>query len=157
MSVEVNILHVDEHERARQIDTMIFDGDGQVFPNSPKEEICNVFTISQKRSYKSSCFLHPDKHQSFLQAYFNTFGIEVSYNVILSLLMFMVKHSQSIQSNKFAISLEYLKKEVRDGFHFLHPIKHQSFYKLALSFLMKVDRHVQSAQNRKFVIFFTIS
>ena len=91
-----------------------------------------------------------------IKVHFNTLGIEVSHNVILSLLMFMVKHSQSTQSNKFAISLEYLKKEVR-WFHFLHPIKHQSFYKLALSFLMKVDRHVQSAQNRKFVIFFTIS
>ena len=48
---------------------------------------------------------------------------------------------------------QYLKKEVRDGVHFLHANKHQSFYKLALSFLMEVARHVQSTQNRKLVMF----
>ena len=78
-------------------------------------------------------FLLADKHQNFLQVDFNTLDIKVSYQVILSLLMGMIKHSQSTQSNKFAISLQYLKKEVRNGVHFLHADKHQSFYKLALS------------------------
>ena len=50
-------------------------------------------------------------------------------------------------------SLQYLKKEVRDGVHFLHAGKHQSFHKLALLFLMEKARHVQSNQNRKLVIF----
>ena len=49
-------------------------------------------------------FLHADKHQSFLQVDFNTLNIKVSYNVTLSLLMSMIKHSQSTQSSKFAIS-----------------------------------------------------
>ena len=100
-------------------------------------------------------FLHADKHQSFLQVNVNTLGIKVSYKVILSLLISMIKHSQSIQSNKFARSLQYLKNEARDGVHFLHADKHQSFYKLALSFLMEVVRHVKSTQNqnRKLVIF----
>ena len=40
-------------------------------------------------------FLDADKHQSFLQVDFNALGIKVSYNVILSLLMGMIKHSQS--------------------------------------------------------------
>ena len=85
--------------------------------------------------------LHANKHQSFLQIDFNTLGIKVSYKVILSLLMAVIKHSQGTQSN--------LDKEVRNGVHFLHADKHQSFYKLALSFLVKVARHVQS---RKLVI-----
>ena len=46
---------------------------------------------------------------------------------MLSVLMDMIKHSQSTQSNKFAISLQYIKKEVRDGIDFLHTDKHQSF------------------------------
>ena len=66
--------------------------------------------------------------------------------------MGMIKHSQSTQSNKFAISLQYLKKEVRDVVHFLHSEK-QSFYKLALSFLMEVARYDQSTPNRELVIF----
>ena len=66
--------------------------------------------------------------------------------------MDIVRHSQSTQSNKFAIPSQYLKKEVRDGVHFLHANKHQSFYKLALSFLMEVA-NAHSTQNRKLVMF----
>ena len=39
----------------------------------------------------------------------------------------MIKHSQITQSNKFAISLQYLKKEVRNGSHFWHTDKRPSF------------------------------
>ena len=67
--------------------------------------------------------------------------------------MAMIKHSESTQSNKFAIPLQYVKKEVRDGVHFLHANKHQSFYKLVLFILMEVARYVQSTQDRKLVIF----
>ena len=72
-------------------------------------------------------FLHTDKHQRFLQVDFNTLSIKVSYKVILSLLMGMIKYSQNTRRNKFAISLQYLKKEVRNRVHFLHADKHQSF------------------------------
>ena len=49
---------------------------------------------------------------------------------MLSLLMGMIKCFQITQSNKFAISLQYLKKEVGNGDHFWHADKRQSFYKL---------------------------
>ena len=48
--------------------------------------------------------------------------------LILSLLMGMIKHSQITQSNKFAISLQYSKSEVRNGGHSLHADKRQSVY-----------------------------
>ena len=98
-------------------------------------------------------FLHTDKHQRFLQVDFNTLGIKVSYKVILSLLMGMIKYSQNTGRNKFAISLQYLRKEVRNRVHFLHADKHQSFYKFTLSFSAEVARHIQSTQNRKLVMF----
>ena len=98
-------------------------------------------------------FLHTDKHQRFLQVDFNTLSIKVSYKVILSLLMGMIKYSQNTRRNKFAISLQYLKKEVRNRVHFLHADKHQSFYKFTLSFSAEVARHIQSTQNRKLVMF----
>ena len=69
------------------------------------------------------------------------------------ILMGMARYSQSSQNDTLAMSLQYLKKEVRNGVHFLHADKHQSFYKLALSFLIKVVRHVQGTQKRKLVIF----
>ena len=65
----------------------------------------------------------------------------------------MIKHSQITESNKFAIFLQYLKKEVRNGGHFWHADKCQSFCKLILSFLMEVARHVHYTQNRKLVVF----
>ena len=55
----------------------------------------------------------------------------------------MIKHSQITQSNKFAISLQYLKKDVRNGGHFWHADKRQSFYKLVLSFLKEVARRLK--------------
>ena len=64
-------------------------------------------------------------------------------NLTLSLLMGMIKHSQITQSNKFAISLQYLKKDVRNGGHFWHADKRQSFYKLVLSFLKEVARRLK--------------
>ena len=65
----------------------------------------------------------------------------------------MIKYAQSTQSNKFTVSLQYLKKEVRNGVHFLHVDKHQSFYKLALLLLIEVARYMQNTQNGKLVIF----
>ena len=93
--------------------------------------------------------MHAVRHQSWFQH----FGHQIFYKVILSVLTDMIKHSQSTQSNKFVISLQSLKTEVKDGVHFLHADKHQSFYKLALSFLIEVTRHVQSTQNRNLVMF----
>ena len=96
--------------------------------------LCNIFS---RKAFGMKLI-----HQSFLQVDLNTVGIKVSYRVNLSLLIGMIKHSQSTQSNKFTISLQYLEKE--DGVHFLHAEEHQSFYKLVLSLFM---------ENRKLVIF----
>ena len=63
-------------------------------------------------------FLLADQHQSFLQVDFNILGVNVSYKVVLSLLLGRIKHSESTQSNKFVISLQYLKKELGMEFIF---------------------------------------
>ena len=67
-------------------------------------------------------YLQGDKHKSWFQHFRHQ-------SFLLSLLMGMIKHPQS---NKFAISSQYLTKEVRDGVHFLHADEHKSFYKLEL-------------------------
>ena len=68
--------------------------------------------------------------------------------------MSKIKHFQITQGNKLAISLQYLKKEVRNGGHIWHADKRQNFYWLVSSFCMKVARHVQNTPNRKLVEFF---
>ena len=57
-------------------------------------------------------FLHADKYQNFPQVNFSTFSIKVIYKVILSLLLSMIIHSQSTQSNKLLIVLQYFKNDV---------------------------------------------
>ena len=52
--------------------------------------------------------------------------------VILSLLMGMIKHSQITQCNKFAISLQYPKKDVMYGVHFWHADKTSKFLQVGI-------------------------
>ena len=104
MSDEVDVLHADKHESLLQINTIILMGIVKCSQSSLK--------YLKKEVRDEVDLLHVDKHQSFLQVNFNTLGIKDVYKMTLSLLLGMIKHSQSAQSDKFAISLQYLKKEV---------------------------------------------
>ena len=106
---EVDFLHAGKHENLLQIDTMILMEMVKHFQSSQNSK----FTISRKVD-----FLHTDKHQSGLEVDFNTFGTKVSNKVILSLLMSMMKHSQSTQSNKFAYLCNISKKKLQMEFTF---------------------------------------
>ena len=91
---------------------MIFGGmfkHSQSFQNS--KFAMSLLYLKKKPIRDGFDFLQVDKYQSFMQVDFNTLGIEVSFEVKLLLLVCMIKHSHSIQSNKFAISLQYLKEE----------------------------------------------
>ena len=99
----------------------------------------NVFTMFKKRSWDEVDFF-------CLQI-----NIKVSYKLISALWSsrfparwyyhYWWAWSRIIlsntQSDKCVISLQYLKKEVRDRAHFVHTDQHQSFYKLTLLFLME--------------------
>ena len=97
--------------------------------------------------------MHADKHQTFLQIDFSSLGIKVLYKVILSLLMAMIKHSQSTQSNVQNLYNIWKKKRLGMEFIFCMQINIKT-PKLALLFFMEMARHVQSTQNRKLLIFF---
>ena len=64
----------------------------------------------------------------------------------------MARHIQITQNNKFAISLEYLKKEVSDEVDFLHADKHESLLQIDTMILMGIVKHSQSSQNSKFTM-----
>ena len=65
-------------------------------------------------------FLLAEK-QSFLQVDFNTLDIKVPYKMII----FTIGHDQALPC--LLSALQYLKKEVSDGVHFLHLNKYQRF------------------------------
>ena len=73
--------------------------------------------------------------------------------MVLSILISIVKYSQSTQNNKFVIPSQYLEKEVTDGVHFLHANKYKSFCNFAILFLMEMARHGQRTRNKKLGIF----
>ena len=62
-------------------------------------------SIVTRTSDEDKHFLHADKHESLLQ-------------IDTMILMGIVRHCQSSQNSKFAMSLQYLKKEVRDEVDF---------------------------------------
>ena len=74
-------------------------------PSSQNSKFAISLHYFKKKVRDEVDFLHADKQQSFLQVDFNTLSMQVSYKVILSLLVGMIKHSQSTQSNNFALSL----------------------------------------------------
>ena len=74
---------------------------------------CNLKKAMNDNVY----FWHTDKHLSFLQ-------------VDTIMLGCVARHTQSTQNNKFAVSLQYLMKEVSAGVDFLHAGKHESFLQI---------------------------
>ena len=64
----------------------------------------------------------------------------------------MARHIQITQNNKFAISLEYIKKEESDEVDFLHADKHESLLQIDTMILMGIVKHSQSSQNSKFTM-----
>ena len=104
-----------------KIDSKIFDGYGQAFPKFPKKGILQCLYNIPKKVVTEVDFFDADKHQSFITVDFNTLDIYNDFDNLQSFLqwdrhdhenvkgmvMGMMKHSQSTQSNKFAMSLQY--------------------------------------------------
>ena len=57
------------------------------------------------------------------------FHMKVPHKLLLLYLIGMVKHSQSSQNIKLAMSLQYFQKQVRDEVDFFHANKYQMSYK----------------------------
>ena len=57
------------------------------------------------------------------------------------------------KKTSFAISLQYLKKEVSDVVHFLHADKHESLPQIDTMISIGMIKHSQSSQIAKFPMF----
>ena len=67
--------------------------------------------------------------------------------------MCVARHAQVTQNNKFAISLQYIKKEVNDEVGILLADKHERSLQTDAMILMEMVKHSQSSQNSKFAMF----
>ena len=66
--------------------------------------------------------------------------------------MCVARHAQITQNNKFAIFLQYLKKEVSDEVDFLHADPHEILLQINAMILMRMLKHSQNSQNSKFAL-----
>ena len=64
----------------------------------------------------------------------------------------MARHAQITQNNKFAISLQCLRKEFSDEVDFLHADKCESLLQIDSMILMRKVKHSQSTQNSEFAM-----
>ena len=112
VNTKVDFLHAGKHENVLQIDTMILMGMVKHFQSSENSKFAMFSWYLKKEVRDESDFLHADKPESGLQVDSNTLGTKVSYKVMLSLLMSMMKHSQITQSNKFADLCKISKKKL---------------------------------------------
>ena len=77
---------------------------------------------------------------------------KVFYKLIVTLWLGIVRHAQSTQNNKFAISLQYLEKEMSDQINFLHAYKHESLLRIDTIILIGMVKHFGGFQNNKFLM-----
>ena len=64
----------------------------------------------------------------------------------------MARNAHIIQNNKFAISLQHIKKQVSDGVDFLHADKHERLLQIDSITLMQMVKYSQSSQNSMFAV-----
>ena len=103
MKDEVNFLSADKRQRFLQIDNIILGVFGQACPNYPKHQVCYFFEISEEVS-DGGDFLYADKHESLRQ--------------IDTMILMDGQIFPKFPNSKFAMSLQCLKKEVRDEVDF---------------------------------------
>ena len=89
----------------------------------------------------------------YLEQVYNIFAMKKVKENVKDEVDFLPADIRQMFQNKFAISLQYLKKEVSDeDKHFLHADKHESLLQIDTMILMGIVRHCQSSQNSKFAM-----
>ena len=89
-------------------------------------------TQNKKLSYLCNIFR---KTGGMKLIFYLQISMKVLYKLIVSLWECVARHPESIQNNNFAISLQYLKENMKDGVEFLSADKHQRFVRIGIIIL----------------------
>ena len=85
-------------------------------------------------------------------------NVEDFFKLLLSFQVCVARHVQTTEDNKFAISLQYVKKEVSDAVDFLHTDKHETLvHKLIIRFFDGYGQAFAKFQKKQVCNVFTIS
>ena len=115
---EVYFWHADKHQSFLQFDTVILGVLSQPCQKYPKQEVCISLQYLKENMSDVDFCLHIN-----MQGFFK---------LILSFQVCDSGYVQITQNNKFAISLNYLKKEVSDKLIFCMQVSMKVSYKLIL-------------------------
>ena len=117
MNDEVHFRHGDKHQSLLQVDELSFWDCVTKHTQSTHNKFAYLCNISRKtREMKLIlCLL---------------INVKVFYKMIVSFWVWVNRHVQSTQDNKFAIPLQYVKEDVRDKVDFLHVDKRQKFLQI---------------------------
>ena len=110
----------------------------QAYPKYPKQ-VEDIFVISQ------------GKIERWTWSFVSRKPSKVSSNCYYHIRC-VTRHAQITQNNNFAISLQYLQKELSDEVHFLHLDKHESLIQIDGIILMEMLKDSRTFQNSKFVM-----
>ena len=105
----------DKHRSFLQFDAIISVVCSQTYPKYPKGEVCISLQYLQK-NVDDEVVLPADKHESLPQ--------------IGGIILSVGRHAQNTQNNKFAISLQHLKENMKDEVAFLPADKRQKFLEI---------------------------
>ena len=64
----------------------------------------------------------------------------------------MARHAQITENDKFAISFQYIKKDLSNEVDFLHADMHETLLQIESMILIGMVKHSQSSQNSKFAM-----
>ena len=90
----------------------------QAYPKYPKQEVCISLQYLPKNIGDEVDFLPANKHEVFLQV--NTLWVWVA------------RHAQSTQNNKFTISLQHVKENMKNEADFLPADERQSVLQILI-------------------------
>ena len=74
------------------------------------------------------------------------------FKLLLSFYVCVARHPRITQNNKFAVSLQYLKKELSDEVDLLHAGEHENLLRIDGMILIEMVKHPKSSLNSKFVL-----
>ena len=115
---EVYFWHADKQQSFLQFDTVILGVLSQPCQKYPKQEVCiSLQYLKENMSDVDFCLL---------------INMQGFFKLILSFYVCVSGYVQITQNNKFAISLNYLKKEVSDKLIFCMQVSMKVSYKLIL-------------------------
>ena len=141
MSYEIDFLPADKHKIFLQIDSITLGVHDQACPKHPiKQQLYDIFAISWWKREGCSWFFPAANCQTFLQS--DTVIFDVCDQTL----------PRHYQNKNFAISLQYLKREVNDKVDVLHAGKHENLLQIDTVILTEMVKHFQSSQNGKFTL-----